>query len=118
MSAAPLHPHAVWNPAFRPDSSASLSPLVAIAKTPTSPSHPSNTHLHNVTPFAAAAAANLGADADLKSVPLGDPRDLEAGLVMKQVGVKARVEGWWRWFACFLLMFFTVSLGTCFAIGG
>lgn len=114
----PLHPHAVWNPAFRPDSSASLPPGVASAAS-TAPLHPSNTHLHNVTPFAAAAAAKLGADTDLKSVALGDNRDLEAGVLTgKQMGVKARVEGWWRRFACLLLMFFTVSLGSCFAFGG
>ncbi|OBT42420.1 hypothetical protein VE00_06024 [Pseudogymnoascus sp. WSF 3629] len=124
----PLHPHAVWNPAFRPNTNttSSLPPLLPLAiatttTTPTSPSHPSNTHLHNVTPFAAAAAAasKLDADADLKSVPLGDSRDLESGVVMKQRGVRARVEGWWAWFACLLLMgFTTVGLGTCFAFGG
>ncbi|KFY30944.1 hypothetical protein V493_01542 [Pseudogymnoascus sp. VKM F-4281 (FW-2241)] len=113
----PIHPHAVWNPAFRPDSSASLPPVVAIATT--DPSHPSNTYLHNVTPFSAAAAAKFGADADLKLVPLGDYRDLEAGVVTtKQMGVKARVEGWWKWFAWLMLMFITASLGTCFVAGG
>jgi hypothetical protein len=110
---APIHPHAVWNPAFRPDSTTSLPPPYEVATA--TPSCPSNGHLHNVTPFAAAAAANLGADGDLKSVPLGDDRDLEAGMMTtKKVGVKARVEGWWRWFACLLLMFLSLSFGSCF----
>ncbi|OBT80203.1 hypothetical protein VF21_00563 [Pseudogymnoascus sp. 05NY08] len=126
MSTGPLHPHAVWNPAFRPNTTSSLPPLLSIATTTTPPPpHAPTTHLHNVTPFAAAAASasasKLDAGADLKSVPLGDDaRDLEAGgVVMKQRGVRARVEGWWAWFACLLLMgFTTVGLGTCFAFGG
>ncbi|OBT85254.1 hypothetical protein VE02_05197 [Pseudogymnoascus sp. 03VT05] len=111
MPTPPLHPHEVWNPAFRPNTNTTTSP----------PPHASNTHLHNVTPFAAAATdSKLDADEDLKSIPLGDSRDLEAGgVVMKQRGVRARVEGWWAWFACLLLMgFTTVGLGTCFAFGG
>jgi hypothetical protein len=105
----PLHPNASWNPAFRPDSDNSLPAIAAIAA-----AHTSTARLHNVTP----SAASLEADEELRLIPLTEGRDLEAGmLATRQLRVKTGVRDLPRWFFGMVVLFFTVSLGTCYTFG-